>query len=299
MAETLPSPEDWRVSGHWLDFRGRSVFYRDAGSGEPLVCLHGFPTSSWDWYRIWGRLTGRFRVIAPDMLGFGFSDKPHPHAYSISEQADLHVALAHHLGLSSAHLLAHDYGDTVAQELLARHWAGEPESLPLDSICLLNGGLFPEAHRPLATQKLLASAAGPLAARLMGERSFRRGMRRIFGAASQPSAEELARLWELVSRDGGKHVLPELLGYIRERRDNRERWVPPLQAAAVPARFVNGPADPVSGAHMAARYHELVADADVVELPGIGHYPQLEAPERVVTALFTFHDRLADAGSAD
>ncbi|NXK88157.1 MEST protein, partial [Formicarius rufipectus] len=93
------------------------------GSSDLVLLLHGFPTSSYDWNKIWEGLTQRFqRVIALDFLGFGFSDKPRPHRYSISEQALLVEQLLQHLGLRRRrlNLLAHDYGATVAQELLHR-----------------------------------------------------------------------------------------------------------------------------------------------------------------------------------
>ncbi|RXN17729.1 mesoderm-specific transcript-like protein [Labeo rohita] len=93
------------------------------GSSDVLLLLHGFPTSSYDWYKIWDSLTQRFnRVIALDFVGFGFSDKPRPHRYSIFEQASVVEALVAHLGLSEQriNILSHDYGDTVALELLYR-----------------------------------------------------------------------------------------------------------------------------------------------------------------------------------
>ncbi|NXF13812.1 MEST protein, partial [Smithornis capensis] len=97
------------------------------GSSDVVILLHGFPTSSYDWSKIWEGLTQRFhRVIALDFLGFGFSDKPRPHRYSILEQADIVEGLVRHLGLRQhrINLLSHDYGDTVAQELLHRDDTG-------------------------------------------------------------------------------------------------------------------------------------------------------------------------------
>ena len=58
----------------------------------------------------------------------------------------------------------------------------------------------------------------------------------------------------------------------------------------MPMRFINGLLDPVSGAHMVERYRELIPGPDVIELEGIGHYPQVEAPGRVLEAFFAFHD---------
>lgn len=283
--------QQWQASGRYFDHQGRSVFYRDEGQGPVLLCLHGYPTASWDWHRVWPLLVDRYRLIAPDMLGFGFSDKPRDHEYSIAEQATLHERLLESLGIEEAHLLAHDYGDTVAQELMARHQArlqtGRP-GLRLRTVCLLNGGLFPEAHRARLIQKLLRTPLAPLLLRLFNERAFRRSFTPIFGVDTKPDDGELARFWALIEHNGGRANMGRLLHYIGERKRHRERWVDALVGAPMPIRLIVGMDDPVSGAHMVERYRELVPRADVVTLPGIGHYPQWEAAGRVAEAVLEF-----------
>lgn len=165
----------------------------------------------------------------------------------------------------------------------------------LHSVALLNGGLFPEVHRPLLTQKLLASAAGPLLARLMSRRTFAASMTRIFGANTPPSPELLDGFWCLLEVNKGRHVLPRLIHYMEERRQHRERWVGALVNATIPLKLINGEADPISGAHMVARYRELVPAADVAVLAGIGHYPQCEAPTQVQDAYLAFRDSPPDS----
>jgi pimeloyl-ACP methyl ester carboxylesterase len=283
--------EEWRRAGKAFDFNGHPIFYRDDGVGPALVLIHGFPTASWDWQRLWAELTGRFRVVAADMLGFGFSAKPRKHVYSIHEQADLHEALLAHLGIDFVHLLAHDYGDTVAQELLARYEDRRRTStagMKIESLCLLNGGLFPEAHRARLIQKLLLTPLGPLLGRLSSPARFARGFAAIFGPQTRPSAAELADFWALVAHNDGVHIAHRLIRYIPERRRHRARWVGALQHTKVPLRFINGPEDPVSGRHMAERYRELVPNPDVVLLDGIGHYPQIEDPAGVLRAYLEF-----------
>ena len=287
--------EDWRQSGNWFQHRGHMIFYREEGDGVPLLCIHGFPTASWDWQRVWSALTQRNRVLAPDMIGFGFSAKPRDHLYSISGQATLHEELLALCGIDRVHLLVHDYGDTVAQELLARHLergAARIAGPDLQSVCFLNGGLFPETHRPRFIQRLLASPIGPLLGRLTTERSFRGSFAAIFGPATQPSREELRDFWQLVSGNGGARIMHKLIGYMEERRRQRERWVGALQQTSVPLRLIDGALDPVSGRHMAERYRELVPDPDVVILAEIGHYPQVEAPEAVLEAYLEFRKRI-------
>ncbi|HWU87557.1 MAG TPA: alpha/beta hydrolase [Kofleriaceae bacterium] len=282
------SPDDWRARGDTFAWRGERIFYRIEGAGDPVLLVHGFPTSSWDWSAIWPRLAARYRLLTLDMIGFGFSAKPRRFAYSISAQADLFGALLERERISSYRLIAHDYGDTVAQELLARQQ--DPAAPRIVAACLLNGGLFPEAHRALVTQKLLATPLGSLLVRLGGYRAFARSMRRIWGARPVPDAE-LRAMWRLIVEHDGTAVLPKLIGYLAERRAHRDRWVGALTGAAMPVRFIDGLVDPISGAHMVARYRELVPHPDVIELPGVGHYPQLEAPDAVASAILDHFGR--------
>jgi len=277
----------WTEEGR-LAFEGHSLFARSAGDGDALLLIHGFPTSSRDWDGVWPGLAAQFRVHAIDMLGFGQSDKPADFAYSISASADQWHALAEARGLSSVHIVAHDYGNTVAQELLARQLEGR---LPfrIRSIAFLNGGLFPEVTYPLLLQKALLSPLGPLVARLSNERSFVASMRRI--CAQPPDAAELHEHWRLLERDGGRRALPKVIRYIRERAVHRERWVGALQHAGLPICLVDGIADPISGASIVRRWRELLPAAPVFELDGVGHYPQWEAPARVLAALAAFHAR--------
>lgn len=288
--------EQWREQGQALDFRGHAIRYWVAGDtgAEPLLLIHGFPTASWDWHRLWAPLAARYRLIACDMLGFGYSAKPRGHAYSLLEQADLQQALLAHIGeRRPLHLLAHDYGDSVAQELIARHQDGQ---LQLASCVFLNGGLFPETHHPVRVQKLLLGPLGPLIGRLFSRRKLAQSFARIFGPQTQASDAELDALWQLVAYNNGPAVMHRLIRYMPERRQQRQRWVTAMQAIAVPMRVIDGAFDPISGAHMVARYRELIADADTVLLEGIGHYPQLEAPAAVLEHYLQFrHARSSHA----
>nr|WP_059391194.1 alpha/beta hydrolase [Pseudomonas toyotomiensis] len=282
--------DEWRAQSQALHFRGHTIRYWTAGDtqAQPLLLIHGFPSASWDWHRLWAPLAGRYRLIACDMLGFGYSAKPRGHAYSLLEQADLQQALLAHIGeRRPVHVLAHDYGDSVAQELIARHQDGQ---LQLASCVFLNGGLFPETHHPVRVQKLLLGPLGPLIGRLFSRRKLAQSFARIFGPHTQASEAELDALWQLVAYNNGPAVMHRLIRYMPERRQQRQRWVTAMQATTLPMRVIDGAFDPISGAHMVARYRELIADADTVLLDGIGHYPQLEAPAEVLEHYLQFRD---------
>lgn len=281
---------DWRAQGRDLLFHRHRIRYWEAGQGEPLLLIHGFPTAAWDWHYLWQPLAERYRVIACDMLGFGDSDKPRGHDYRLLEQADLQQALVRHLGIDGPlHLLAHDYGDSVAQELLARHHEGRAR---IASCVFLNGGLFPETHRPVLVQKLLLSPLGPLIGRGFSRAKLGVNFGKVFGPATQPSEAELDDFWSLIAQQQGPRVMHRLIRYIPERREQRDRWVAAMQKGGLPLRVIDGAVDPISGAHMVARYRELIPEPDTVLLEHIGHYPQTEAPSQVLQHYLAFRQAL-------
>ncbi|MEQ1929773.1 MAG: alpha/beta hydrolase [Parvularculaceae bacterium] len=282
----------WRKRARIAVLGGYRIAWWARGEGDEskpqLLLIHGYPTSSWDWSALWGPLSAHFRPIAADMLGFGLSDKPKTDAYSIMAQADLQEALLAQAGVAEAHILAHDYGDTVAQELLARHNEGSLSFL-LKSVCFLNGGLFPEQHRARPAQKLGLGPFGPLMSLMMSRERLRQAFDEIFGAATKASDEEIDAHWALMQEQGGRFILHKLLHYIPERTQNRERWVGALLQSKAPIRLIDGGADPVSGAHLYDYYLAEVPNADAVLLPEIGHYPQTEAAHEVLKHFLEFH----------
>lgn len=284
--------EQWQKAGKWFSYGNYAIFSRMAGQGEALVLLHGFPTASWDWSRLWPLLANQpFQLLTLDMLGFGFSDKPQNYHYSIEDQADLQQGWIEALGLKHVHLLAHDYGCSVAQELLAREQEGLLRFC-IDSVVFLNGALFPEVHRPLLIQKLLSGPLGSLVSRGLTRRTFDTNFCRLFSEQRRPTPAELDNFWGLLTYNNGRGILHRLIQYMEERRCHRNRWVNALVAADRPMRLVSGTADPVSGVAMAMRYRELIPSADVVSLRGVGHYPHYESPADVYQAVRAFHKQL-------
>ncbi|MEC7133264.1 MAG: alpha/beta hydrolase [Pseudomonadota bacterium] len=282
----------WRSSGHFLNVDGQQVFYKTEGTGPVLLLIHGYPTASFDWAKIWPKLTTQFHCVTLDMPGFGFSDKS-PKKYLIKEQADTISEVIRHLGITSAHVLSHDYGDTVAQEMMAQQLENNL-AFNIESLHLLNGGLFPETHRALPIQKLLLSPIGGLLIRFLNKNAIRKSMHNIFGSNTPPSDQDIDDFWTLISANNGHQHMHLLLDYMKQRKQYRERWVSALQNANAPLRLTAGMADPISGAHMVARYKQLIPNADVIELDQIGHYPQIESAEAVVNSITSFLGRYAN-----
>ena len=296
--------ERWKAAGRYFDYLGFEIFYRidgpPLGEARILLAIHGYPFNSWDWSMIWPTLTDRFTVIAPDMIGLGFSAKPAAYQYSVSDHADIHEALLDHLNVERCHVLAHDLGDSVGQELLARSQFGQQSygAVRYQSITWLNGGLFNEAYTPRAMQKLMSGTGlGDLMSPLQGSRLSRRVLEstinEMFGPNTKPSHGLMGSFHQILEYNDGKRVLHKVGRFLGDRYTHRNRWVRAMRETAVPMRLIDGPVDPNSGAHMARRYAEVIPDADVVMLADdIGHWPQLEAPEEVLRHFLAHVDRV-------
>jgi pimeloyl-ACP methyl ester carboxylesterase len=285
-------PEDletWWSRGERIPLRGGGrtwqIFVRTLGEGPWLTAIHGFPTSSWDWEPVSRTLRASHRILAPDLLGFGDSDKPTGHDWSAFEQADLIESLWRREGITETRILAHDVGLTVALELLARQEEGGLATRITD-LTLLNGGVYSGFHRPRRIQVLLQKPiVGAIIARLLSEGRFAPALSEIFAPEHRLTPLELHQHWLSVARRNGGRNYHRLIRYIPERRAHAARWEAALARTQTPIRFVWGMVDPVSGAHMAEAIRQRRPGADIVALDDVGHYPQLEAPERVVDAV--------------
>ena len=252
------------------------------------MILHGFPSSSRDFAAALPSLAAHRRVVVHDHLGFGLSDKPRAYSYSLIEQAEVAIAVWRELGVARGHLLAHDYGTSVATELLARRERG---LCPIDfaSVTLCNGSVHIDLAHLTPSQRLLRlPRVGPLFAKLASRRVFEIQVRRIFGDPSSVPGEELAAMWEGLVRDGGREVLPALAGYMHERVRFRERWVGALTRLDLPAHVLWGRRDPVAVPAIAEALAGEIPGARLAWLDELGHYPMLEAPERWAGAVNGF-----------
>lgn len=281
--------KDWQTSGNYYDYKSYPIFYRlSKMADEVTLCLHGFPTSSHDYHKIHDALAERYAVLSFDMIGYGFSAKPLDLDYTTFNQTDVLQALLEHLKIRKVHILAHDYGNTMTQELLAR--AEENRlNFSIGTICFLNGALFPETHRPILAQKILISPLGFVFGRLISDARFKRSLASTFGGQTQPTAEELDEFLQVFKFNDGRRIAHKLIRYMTERKTYRTRWVGALERMKVPFRFINGLADKVSGAHLVERFRAVVPhQTDIIELEGIGHFPHFEKPAVVLEKYFEF-----------
>lgn len=286
---------EWFDRGRYVSIQGHRVFVMDSDSHSEqdlpvLAILHGYPTSSHDYYRVLDALSEYFRVVIHDHLGLGHSDKPAAFSYALVEQTDVALEVWKQLGISSLHVFAHDYGTSIATELLARRERGICP-VALESMVLCNGSVHIELAKLRPIQVLLRSRiTGPIVAQLSSKGVFKRNMSKLWSNPALLSNDDLDVMWELLIGNGGRKVLPRITQYLSDRRLFWHRWVGALQTTDLPLGFVWGAEDPIVGADVARVHHEEAPGSQLAVLEGVGHYPMLEAPERWVQALLAMID---------
>jgi pimeloyl-ACP methyl ester carboxylesterase len=265
------------VKGH------RLYVQRREGSSPTLLLLHGFPSSSYDWRQLL-ELRPRPAALAFDCLGFGLSDKPRDHIYSLGWQADAAQELVRKAGSPPVLIVAHDMGTSVATELMARDLRGELD-MQLTGALLFNGGMLLNLASPTIGQKLLRSPLGSLAGRLTTATTFRRQLARLFARSHPLSAEDAADQWSLVAHNSGQRIGHLLVYYMQERERLTDRWHGAFRDWPGPLTLAWGLRDPVATTKVLGGLRTLRPGVPVWELPDAGHYPQLECPQQIAAAL--------------
>jgi pimeloyl-ACP methyl ester carboxylesterase len=276
----------WEARGTYLTLGGRRIFTVDLpaiepSGAEPVLLLHGFPTSSFDYHLVAEAMSRTRRVLSLDFLGFGLSEKPDI-AYTVDLQADLVMDFLGVVDVEAFALLTHDLGDTVGGELLARHLDG---IWPVDVTkrVVTNGSIYIEMARLTPGQELLLALPDELLAPgTVDGPTLTGALTATMGPGTTPPVAEINALWELVAHDNGDRLLARLIRYIEDRRVRQARFTGAIERHPSPVSVIWGTEDPVAVPAMTTRLAEARPDARVVLLPGVGHYPMLEAPRRFI-----------------
>lgn len=279
------SAQAWLADGEAWHWRGHRIHVHRAGSGGPtLLLIHGYPVGSFDWHTLWQPLAAAHRLLAPDLLGLGASDKPRTGPYGLNDHAQMLDAALQHEGVGDVHVVAHDLGVSVAQAMLLRR--EHDHTLPrIVSLSLFNGGLVPQAYRPRPIQRLLASPVGGWLGPRLPRRSFDQAITRLFAPGAAPSAQLLDDFWAFVTLNDGLAVAHRVGAFWRERLAHAEALLGATLRFCGRLHLINGALDPNSGRHMVRAYQRLQPGVTVTWLDDAGHWPQIEQPQPALAAL--------------
>lgn len=279
--------QQWFEKGKYHKVLNHKVFVVDSSlfdpdyKNKPILCiLHGFPTSSFDYWKVIDLLSEHYRVIVHDHLGFGFSDKPIKYSYSLIEQADIALQLWQRMEITTATLLAHDYGTSVLTEILARDNQGCC-SINIEQIVLCNGSMHIELAQLKLMQKLLRNkVVGSMVAKLSNKNTLRRNLKNIYVDPNKIDEQEIDAIWQLMTFNQGKQVLAVISRYTFERTKFWHRWIGALQQTELPIEIIWPDKDPIAVAEMANVIKKETKNSRLYWLENLGHFPMLEDPEQ-------------------
>ena len=279
---------EWKSKGEFITVNDRKLFVIDTSSffssdnkipTETMVILHGYPTSSYDYYKVLPELSKHYRVIIHDHLGFGFSDKPLDYSYSLLDQADLALQLWQQLGVKKTHLLAHDYGTSVATEIIARNNNHEL-TIEIEKLTLCNGSMHIELSQLKTIQKLLKNKwLGKYVAKLTTYAIFSKNLRNVYFDKTKVSNNELKDMWMQLEYNEGRKVIHKLSQYINERYTYWNRWIGALKETNLQTNIVWAKNDPVAVPAIARLIATEISNNKLFWIENTGHFPMLENPD--------------------
>src|SRR3954454_1756415 len=270
-----------------IELHGRRVSFQTAGSGdELLVLLHGITSTAEAWREVLPRLAERYTVIAPDMIGHGRSAKPRGD-YSLGAYAAGVRDLLAVLGFERGTVVGHSFGGGIAMQLSYLF----PEYVERMAL-IASGGLGREVHSLLRAATLPGSEwVLPLMAREWSVKAGDavRSVAAKIGIEAGPDIAEFARGYASLTEDGASDAFIHTMRSVIDHEGQRVSALDRLYLAdQMPTLIIWGDSDPVIPVEHGRNAHRIVEHSRYVELPGSGHWPMLDAPDRVVEELTSF-----------
>ncbi|HVE79086.1 MAG TPA: alpha/beta fold hydrolase [Gemmatimonadaceae bacterium] len=286
-AATLPGWLDrsaYPFVHHWADVgAGRRLHYLDEGAGPPILFVHGTPTWSFEWRHVVRALSATHRCVAPDLMGFGLSDRPRDFPYTPEAHAEILAAFVGALGLEGLTLVVHDFGGPIALRLAF-------DRRLVHRLVVVNSWMWSFAgdSRMERQARLAGSAVGRWLYRRLNF-SPRVILPSAYGDRSKLTpavhAQYLAPFPDAWSRGAVLWALARALLASDAHYDRL--WRRRSELADLPALIVWGLRDPAFPPAYLARWRVVLPHARVVELPA-GHWPHEELPDEVIAALREF-----------
>ena len=269
----------------YLELHGDRIAYRDAGSGETVLLIHGMAGSSDTWRAVIPQLAKKYRVVAPDLLGHGQSDKPRGD-YSLGAFAVWLRDLLDELGVTRATIVGQSLGGGVAMQFVYQH----PDYCQR-LVLISSGGLGPDVGWTL---RLLSAPGAEFILPIIAPSPVLTAgnkLRSWFIAAGIQSPRG-AELWSAYSSLADKPTRQAFLRTLRSVVDYRGQAVSALNrlhlTSNLPTMAIWGDRDTIIPVHHAHAAHEVRSDSRLEILAGVGHFPQVERPTEVVELIDDF-----------
>jgi pimeloyl-ACP methyl ester carboxylesterase len=262
-----------------LDVAGLKTNLVRAGAGEPVILLHGLGASSYSWRFAVAELARRYEVFAPDLPGFGRTDKPYDFDYSIAGLHRWVIALMDKLGLPKARFAGNSMGGVIAL------WTAMYAGRRVERMALLGTPAYPE-NRPKILWPLGWPVIGRLYERALGETTLRYVVRTTFVDQSKVTEELISEYLEPLKTPAGRRAVAEVVR--RAIPPDFEERIASYRTLGQRALVLSGDADGMVDRRGGERLAGDLPRARFVYLERCGHAPQEDAPDRVIPLLRDF-----------
>jgi pimeloyl-ACP methyl ester carboxylesterase len=283
----LADLQDWIDKGRFIEVNENKIFIVTAGKakteGHGVLIVHGFPGSSWDWSGVVPIVAKRTRVVVPDMLGFGRSDKPQTGTfedhYSLFKQADLYEEVAKQEGLTEVMLVIHDMGQSVGSELMKRQQEGKLD-FKIRHAIVFNGSTLVNLVHLIPMQQKALDAPDDLGPDYPKE-DVMKDLNDSFGKGHPATEQTLSIMADQILHNEGDRVFNRQIRYMKQRMEQLQRWQMGIVNFNGPVSMFWGEQDPVSLVRMAYAWKDMQPKIELHIWPDVAHWPSIDVPERV------------------
>jgi len=265
----------------FVDVDGVRTRYVVKGEGEQtIIMIHGFSSSLYSWRACLDPLSKHFCVIALDLKGFGYSEKP-PSEYSITEYVEFVIRFMDSLGIDTATLCGNSMGGNIAWRTALKY----PERV--DKLILVDSAGYPSERTGLPFFMKLGRLPGAhrLFSLIVTQGRIRESLESAYYDDSNVTEKTVDTYYYATRTDGAMHAP---LARIRGRRSSIEKWQPRISELKLPTLIVWGTEDTWIPPEDAHRFHHDITGSELILIPECGHVPQEETPEIFTTHVLDF-----------
>ncbi|MDP3939682.1 MAG: alpha/beta fold hydrolase [Deltaproteobacteria bacterium] len=286
MATERPSAEP--LPGDWLPVSGKRVYLVESGPKDPgtpaIVLLHGIPTSSYLWRNVQRPLSGKFRVLAPDLLGLGKSEQGAGLDVSLRANAAMVSELLRLKGIERAHVVAHDIGGGVAQILAADHRERVAKLAVMDIVAF-------KEDWPVPVIKLLsAPVLGDILAVFPSGPNLKFNMRRAIFHKERLAGEVWRNYHVFFKTYAGRAGFARFIRAMdnEDVDDALRRWTGHAKSDPIPTLILWGKHDPFLPPAIAEKLRAIIPGASVELIEDASHFIQEDVPDVIADRLGAF-----------
>lgn len=273
--------KEWQSKHKLISIGSENLSYFDSETQkDTILILHEFGSSSFDYYKIIDLLKVQYRVIIPDLIGFGLSSKPQNYYNTILDHAQILIEFISELNIQSFSVLSHGFGTSIFCELI-NIVESNALKIEINDIFLLNGSLTIETTKNLSFQEIIENEITSKFIKItISFEFFKKYFKESLGKKDAVTEDELKVLWQLQNLNNGARIIKFIDYCIRERKLYSAKWIEILKSYSHKTFIIWGENDILSSLSSAELLKNTLNLSKIYTIQNCGHFPMFEKPKR-------------------